>query len=177
KSSRETVGREATAGTVPCCDGRQNLMIYIGLPGSSSRVVALNHEPTGPARLPAAIMQLNDQLGDAWMKAVSRGNAGEDRSQGFSLLADPDARAIQLKLRSYAPNHERDIMRVLAASADGRHRAAAAMALGYARVSVTQVNALVDACFDVDSSVRNNAARALDVLFEARGGLAKRIRI
>jgi hypothetical protein len=176
-SIREMLGRDATDVNLTCCDGRQNLMIYIGLPGASSGVVALNRAPTGPARLPADIMQLNAQLGDAWMKAVFHGNGAEDRSQGFSLLADPDARAIQLKLRSYAPNHERDIMRVLAISADAGHRAAAAMTLGYARASTTQVNALVDACFDVDSTVRNNATRALDVLFEARGDLAKRVRI
>src|SRR5215510_302604 len=177
QSIRETLGRDATDVNVVCCDGRQFLMIYIGLPGASSRAVALNRAPTGPARLPADVMELNDQLLDAWMNGVFRGNATEDRSQGFSLLADPDARAIQLKLRSYAPNHERDIRRVLATSGDARHRAAAAMTLGYARASVTQVNALVDACFDADGTVRNNAVRALDVLFEARGDLAKRVRI
>jgi len=143
QSIRETLGRDATDVNVVCCDGRQLFMIYIGLPGASSRVVALNRAPTGLARLPADIMELNDQLVDARMKAVFRGNATEDRSQGFSLLADPAARAIQLKLRSDAPNHERDIMRVLATSADARHRAAAATTLGYARASVTQVNALV----------------------------------
>jgi len=110
QSIRETLGRDATDVNVVCCDGRQLFMIYIGLPGASSRVVALNRAPTGLARLPADIMELNDQLVDARMKAVFRGNATEDRSQGFSLLADPAARAIQLKLRSDAPNHERDIM-------------------------------------------------------------------
>src|SRR5215831_16255637 len=147
QSLRETLGREATDVNVVCCDGRQFFMIYIGLPGASSRVVALNRAPTGPARLAADIMQLNDQLADVWMKAMFRGNATEDRSQGFSLLADPDTRAIQLKLRSYAPKHERNIMRVLATSADARHRAAAAMTLAYARASVSQVNAFVDAGF------------------------------
>ena len=177
QSIRETLGRDATDVNVTCCDSRQLLMIYIGLPGASSRAVALNRAPTGPARLAADIMELNDQLLDAWMKAVFRGNATEDHSQGFSLLADPDTRAIQLKLRAYAPNHERDIMRVLATSANASHRAAAATTLGYARASATQVNVLVDACFDVDGTVRNNATRALDVLFEARADLAERVRV
>jgi hypothetical protein len=177
ESIRQTLGRDATDVNVTCCDGRQHLMIYIGLPGETNRAATLNRAPTGLARLPADVMRVSDQFGDALLKAVVRGNAGEDRSQGFSLFADPDLRAIQLKLRSYALSHGRDIMRVLATSADARHRAAAAMALGYARASVGQVNALVDACFDVDSSVRNNAARALDVLFEVRGDLAKRVRI
>ena len=177
QSIRQTLGRDATDVIVNCCDGRQHLMIYIGLPGETNRAATFNRPPTGSARLPADVMRLNDQFGDALLRAVGRGNAAEDRSQGFSLFADPDTRAIQLKLRSYAPSHEREIMRVLATSADAGHRAAAAMTLGYARASVTQVNTLVDACFDVDSSVRNNAARALDVLLEARVGLAKRIRI
>src|SRR5712691_1791974 len=37
RSVRREVGREATDVSFTCCDNRTNLMIYIGLPGDSSR--------------------------------------------------------------------------------------------------------------------------------------------
>jgi hypothetical protein len=177
RTVRGTLGRDATDVNFTCCDGRQLWMVYIGVPGDTYHAVTFNRAPVGSARLPADVVRLNDELGDAWTKAVMKGNGAEDRSQGFSLLADPVVRALQLQLRRYALSHEGDVMRVLETSADAGHRSAAAMALGYARASARQVSGLLDACFDADATVRNNAARALDVLFDVRSDLAKRARI
>jgi hypothetical protein len=102
---QEVLGRDATDVQFICCADRQNWMIYIGLPGETSRGVAFNREPTGASRLPAAVT------------------------------------------------------------------------LSHARASVPQVDALVEAAFDVDGRVRSNAVRALDVLFTARADLATRVRV
>jgi hypothetical protein len=177
QSVRQTLGGDATDVQFTCCDDRQLWIVYIGLPGESSRVVSFSPPPTGQARLPSGVMELHEEYLDAWGKAVLQGNGVEDDSQGFALSADSALRAIEMKLRQYALKHEREVIHVLETSTDVGHRAAAATTLGYARASLRQVNALIDASFDVDGTVRNNAIRALDVLFGARSDLAKRVPI
>ncbi len=112
---------------------------------------------------------------EAWGQAVQKGNSGEDRSRGYSLLEDPAARAKQLAFREVVLREEKNVLTVLATSSNSEQRAMAAEALGYAHRSERQVAALVRAGLDPDASVRNNATRALMVLVTAYPKVGRRI--
>ena len=150
-------------------------MIYIGLPGSSMRIVPYNPAPKGTIRLPAKMVSLYQQTMEASSKAVLNGSANEDSSKGFALSTEPELRAKQLATREYALRHERLVRSVLASSHDAEHRTVAAHILGYASQSNQQIAALVRASHDADDSVRNNAIRALGVLAESSPKVADRI--
>jgi hypothetical protein len=120
-------------------------------------------------------VKLRDESDKAMTDAVLKGRSAEDRSNGYGLMDDPQARKKQLEIRDYALGNEALIFRVLKSSSDARHRAIAAEALGYGRQSGEQVDALVMACLDPDAGVRNDAIRALAVLAGARAELAQRI--
>lgn len=80
-----------------------------------------------------------------------------------------------MELRDYVLREEGNLYPVLESSSDPHHRAVAAVALGYARKSDHQIQALVNACRDPDDSVRNNAVRALIVLAHSNSDIARRI--
>src|SRR6266849_8798953 len=58
---KRVIGRPATDIAVVCCDAQGKGMIYIGLPGSSMRLVPYNPAPKGKVRLPAKMMNLYQQ--------------------------------------------------------------------------------------------------------------------
>ena len=159
-----------------CCDAQGNFTIYVGLPGASMKETKYNPIPNGKASFPAEIVDLYKQAMDASSAAVLRGNAPEDRSQGYALsISDSELRSKQLAARAYAIQHEKLILTVLNTSSDTQQRIAAAYLLGYARQSSRQIAALVAASHDADDTVRNNATRALGVLAESSAKVAARI--
>jgi hypothetical protein len=160
---KREVSREATDVSFTCCDPRMNLMIYIGLPGDSSRSFPYNPSPRGSARLPQRLLDLYDREMDLTLEAMQK-RPGEDSSRGYGLSAYPPLRERQLATREFAIHHELLIRRVLRSSAEPRQRHVAAHALGYARQSRAQISALVQASRDEDKTVRNNAVRALGIL-------------
>jgi hypothetical protein len=172
---RQAIGRDPTDVAIVCCDERQQWLLFIGLPGTSSKPMTYQSAPTSSIRLPTAVITLDDELIHALMAAVAVGDAGEDDSQGFALSSNAALRSKQLALRDYAVGHEPLLLRVVEQSSDARHRAIAAAALGYANASKAQVSALTAASFDPNESVRNNAVRALAVLLGARPELARAI--
>jgi hypothetical protein len=172
---RQTIGRGPTDIAIVCCDERQQWLLFIGLPGTSSKPMTYQPSPTSSIRLPPAVITLDDELIHALMAAVAAGDAGEDDAQGFALSSNAALRSKQLALRDYAVGHEALLMRVVEQSSDARHRAIAAAALGYSNASKAQVSALAAASFDPNESVRNNAVRALAVLLGARPELARGI--
>jgi hypothetical protein len=175
QSVSQVIDRAPTDAGMVCCDDQQNWMIYIGLPGESSKPVAYNSAPHGDSRLPPHVVKLYREIMDALRAAVMKGKAGEDDSQGYSLSEDPAARAKQLALHEYALQEETTILRVVESSADARHRTMAVAALGSARQSDRQIAALVKASLDTDNDVRDNAVRALWVLARAKPDIASRI--
>jgi len=158
---------------VPCCDQGNILSLYIGLPGKSSHPVAYNPSPTGSARLSAALVKLDKDIDEGLLKALQEGRGGEDDSAGYALFNDPAVRNMQLQVHDFALKKEKLIYKVLAASSDPEHRSDAADALGYARQSKRQIEALVRASFDSDVDVRNLAIRALGVLLRAKPQLGR----
>ena len=163
KSVKLEIGREATDISFTCCDHVTNLMIYVGLPGDSSRKFPYNFPPKGSARLPRRILDLYDRAMDLTLEAVQR-QPGEDSSKGYGLAAYRPLRETQLAMREFAIHSELVIRRVLKSSAEPKERQAAAYALEYAHQSRVQVSALVQASRDADDTVRNNAVRALGIL-------------
>jgi hypothetical protein len=172
---KAVIGREATSVTFVCCDSQQRWMVYIGLPGGTFQPSVFYPAPSEKIRLPPEIVKLNDNFFSALMKAVTAGRDDEDDSQGYALPADPTWRRTALAIRKYALSNEALVRQVLASSSDVKHRAIAAMVLGYGRQSDTQIEALVHASLDPDGEVRNNATRALLVLAEVKPELARKV--
>jgi hypothetical protein len=171
---KQQIGKAPTDVTVLCCEHGSILSLYIGLPGKSSHPVAYNAVPKGSARLPASFVKLGDDIGEGVVKALQEGgHGGEDDSAGYALFNDPAVRQMQLQVHDFALKNESLIYKVLATSSDSKHRSDAAEALGYARQSKKQIDALVRASFDADDEVRNSAIRALGVLLTAKPELGR----
>ena len=169
---KRVVGKPPTDIAAVCCDAQGNRIIYIGLPGSSMRIVSYDPAPKGTVHLPARIVSLYQQTMEASSRAVRNGSGKEDDSRGYALSTEPDLRSKQLATREYVLRHELLVRNVLASSQDAEQRTAAAHVLGYARQSNDQITALVRASHDVDESVRNNAIRALAVLAQSNPRVA-----
>jgi HEAT repeat protein len=174
---RRVSGRDATDVQGICCEEHGDRVLFVGLPGKSSREFRLNPRPAGSIRLSKQIAELYDRLYEAEEAAVRKGGdaAQEDASHGYRLVKDPPARKLELDVRQYALAHEAELEDVLKNCSDAVHRAIAADALGYVERSPQQISALVWACRDPDDDVRNNAARALGELLSADPTLAKQI--
>lgn len=173
---RRAAGRVTDIAAV-CCDENGAQLIFVGLAGESYKDFAYNRQPTGRARLGPEILGIYGRLETALEAAVRKGGeaAQEDDSQGYALAKDPPARTVQLELRAWALQHERELFRVLETSADARHRRVASDAAGYLRQSKRQMEALVRASRDPDDEVRNNATRALVVLLRGNASLAEQV--
>ncbi len=168
-------GRDATDVAMVCCDSNGDWMIYVGLAGRSAGTVRYRPAPNGGSRLPSDLVRLDSEIDDAWFEAVQKGNTREERSTGYVLSTDPALRSRQLALRRLALQHEKRIIQVLSTSSDGKQRAIAASALGYARQTNAQLEALIRAGYDSDSAVRNNAVRAIGVLVAAKPMLRRKV--
>jgi hypothetical protein len=172
-----SIGKEPTDVAGVCCTSDGGLLLFIGIPGDSFKAFAYGSAPTGRARVSTELEELSERLGEAIDAAVQKGGdaAQEDDSKGYALIKDPEARSVQMALRRYAIAHEPELFQVLATSAEAKHRAIASHALGYARQSTRQLNALTRAVRDPDDLVRNNATRAIGVLADANARLARHI--
>jgi hypothetical protein len=155
------IGHLATDINLACCDNQGNWIVFIGLSGKS---ISYNPRTDGNVQLPAKAINLYDQCMNLWSEAVQKGAYREDTSQGYALSEYQPLRAIQLEMRAYAVAQESQLRDVLMMCSEDKQRIAAAMLLGYARRSRSQIAALVHASRDNDETVRNNATRALAVL-------------
>jgi HEAT repeats len=170
-------GSEPTDVATVCCTSDGGILLFIGLPGESYKPFAYDPAPTGHARVSTELEQLDEQLGEALAAAVQKGGdaARQDDSKGYALVKHPEARSLQLTLRRYALTHEPELLRVLTSSSDPSQRAIASQALGYARQSRRQLDALMRAARDPDEGVRNNVTRAMWVLARANNTIARQI--
>ena len=166
---KQVIGHPPTNIAPTCCDKQGNWIIYIGLSGKTMRY---NLQPKGTARLPKNIVALYERFMNALTEAVQKGIAAEDQSKGYALSEHPPLRSTQLEMRAYAVDHEASLRDVLETSSDDQQRIVAAQLLGYVRQSKSQITALANASRDNNSTVRNNATRALSVLAESNPNLA-----
>lgn len=160
----KSAGRPVTHFSPICCDTAGRLMLYVGL-GAESKRDSFRPKPEAGRRLAPELVKLYEDfmgtLAEALKFAAGR---PDDYSQGYSLSAHPPMRAIQLRIRDAAVANGEAILAALSEAADDTQRIAAAHLAGYTRQSQRQVDALMDAARDPNSTVRNNATRALGVL-------------
>jgi HEAT repeat protein len=146
-----------------CCDSSR-LIIYIGVaevPGSGFHY---RRVPTGESVLPDVIVASAEQFELALYEAAHSGIAGDDFSEGHSLMEYAPARAIQEQFVLCAEQHGEILRHVLHQSANAQHRATAAMVLAYTKDKTKIVEDLIQAVRDPDEEVRNNATRALGTI-------------
>jgi HEAT repeats len=174
---RLDTGQEPKSVAFICCDAHGNSTLFIGLPGPTTSNISYYAPPKGHERLPDNLKELYRRLNREWEAAVRKGGgaAEEDDSRGYALFKYPPAHALQIQLRKYALGHQTALLQVLSDSSDVEQRRMVAYVLGYAKQSQTQISALMRATRDPDSAVRNNAARALEVLARSDPRVAAQI--
>lgn len=147
-----------------CCDGGKAIF-YIGVEERGRTHLEIREEPkTEGLTLPEDVVTIYDQLITATGEATRRGATAEDWSQGFSLLEDADARAVQIRLPAIAEDHQAILRKVLKESADPDDRRIAAAILGYGPKAQSIIDDLQLALRDPDGEVRAAALRSLGPL-------------
>jgi len=150
-----------------CCLADGRFAVFVGMAEASSPYIDFNERPSGDHKFPAAILDVFRKMDQYWQAAILAGHAAEDDSQGYALLDDPDTHLEQIKLRDWARSNFQIVYKILDSSRYQEQRAYAAEALGYLKRSPRQVYALVQASFDANGGVRNNALRALAIVVKA----------
>jgi HEAT repeats len=146
-----------------CCDGR-NATLFIGIEERGAPHPDLRSGPAGDATLPQDLVDLYNRFLIAVQRAAGGGAASEDLTAGHSVMADPDARALQDRFGEYAAVHLDVLRAVLRSDPEPNERAIAAAVIGYAPRKAEIVNDLQLAVRDPDESVRANALRALNAV-------------
>lgn len=143
-----------------CC-ANSNPILYIGVEERDQPHLEYHPEPSGDATLPGDIETKYDALLDAIAGSVRGRNADEDLTNGYSLMADTEARELQQQLVQLVPANMKQIDDVLHNSADPEQRAAAAYALQYGPHTGREAQLVGDdlqyALQDRDDNVRRNA--------------------
>jgi hypothetical protein len=176
EAAQHIAGGEATDIAPVCCNKRGHAVLFIGLPGASSRPLRVNAKPTGAVRLAADFLRLYIRLDRAIDDAVKKGGdaPNEDDSQGFASSLSARAQTATGTPRLH-PRPRRSHLRRARKFRRIDHRAHGATAIGYAQRSARQVAALVDAVRDPDLGVRDESTRAIGVLLRADTALASQI--
>jgi hypothetical protein len=156
--------RRARINLVCCDDGRA--IVYVGIEERGAPAMSFRAVPAGDGHLAADIIRAGKEFGEAFTRAVERGAAGEDRSQGHALQFDSVTRAVQERFVTYANRDLHALRHVLRTASNAAERALAAQVLGYAADKSAVVGDLVYGMGDPSESVRNNAMRALLVIAE-----------
>jgi hypothetical protein len=158
-----------------CCD-QGRVIVFVGVEErGTTTTMRFRDAPLGAARLAADIVQSGEEFSKAFLLAVQRGDAAEDRSQGHAFTHDPTSRAIQERWVVYASRDLPQLRLVLQSSSDAAQRALAALVLGYAIDKQAVVDDLVQAMSDPSEDVRNNAMRALVVFADTVPSVSRSI--
>lgn len=159
---------QARLNGVCCNDGR--MVLFVGIRETGTPGMTFNPAPHGNAKLPEDVVKAGADFDQAFMAAVTRGDAEEDRSRGYSLMKDPASRAIQERFPAFAARDLQLLRTVLRDSSDASHRALAAQIIAYAPDKASVVDDLAAAMRDPDPEVRNNAMRALALFAQYASG-------
>jgi hypothetical protein len=146
-----------------CCTERKEEILFIGIGENNTSQLSFRKAPAQPLFLPTEMVVTYDAFINSVREAVLKNQAGEDLSQGHSLMAYAPSRELQKKFIGYASDPA--VLRsVLREAADHKQRAIAAHIIAYAADKRAVVDDLLFAVDDPDEEVRNNAARALSVI-------------
>ncbi|HEY0677419.1 MAG TPA: FtsQ-type POTRA domain-containing protein, partial [Chitinophagaceae bacterium] len=115
---------KADVGAVCCDDKDGKWIIYIGVAESPVSKHGYNPAPTGSESLPdQTIKDYEDFMGLVY-EAVTKGESGENRINGYSFMTYPPAKEVQERMIKYAQNNQQQIREVLVKSANPNHRQA-----------------------------------------------------
>src|SRR5580658_3316608 len=150
---------------VVCCD-RGKAILYVGIQERDAPHIEFHPAPTGDQALPEEIQSQYRDFIELAKQAARQGSTGEDLTNGYSLMAFPDARSCQKLLHEQVEKYTTELHDVVRKSSDDDQRAAAAYLLQYVpRASVRAGQQMVDdlqyALQDPSDVVRANAMRAL----------------
>ncbi len=149
---------------VVCCDGSKTVL-YIGIEEPNQPHIVFHSAPTRDVKLPDELSEKYAAVVEAAAASMHSRTADEDLTNGYSLMADPDARQIQQSLLPLVEANLPAIDEVLRDSADPEQRAAAAYVIQYGprtvRTSKTIADALQYALQDPDEDVRKNSMVSL----------------
>jgi hypothetical protein len=147
-----------------CCAGGGRMILYVGIEERDAPRLEFNPAPTGDARLPNNLYDGYLSLLETAEGSIRGHNADEDLTNGYSLMADPDGRILQLGFIPLVEANLKLLDQVVRESADPEQRAAAAYLLQYGprgRPSKIIADALQYAVRDQEDVVRKSAMRAL----------------
>jgi hypothetical protein len=154
QSVREATGKEATDVAFVSFNGRN--VVYVGLPGASVRSRSYNATPREEISLNAEVVDLYE--GMLMALATYHSGSAEAADRYTELYRTAKQRAAQMPEL---------IARVLNGSSSAAQRRVAAKLLGMVANEPNQINALVQASFDEDRTVRNNAVSSLTEIAES----------
>lgn len=143
-----------------CCDAGK-MILYIGIEEKGAVHFDLREPPEGDAQLPEEIASTYRRFLDESQTAVRRGSTAEDLTRGYSLMADPAARAVQEQFLPLAKDHLAELRNVLRNSSDEDQRVMAVYVIAYAARKIEIVDDLQFALKDADAGVRAGATHAL----------------
>jgi hypothetical protein len=146
-----------------CCT-EAGVQLFVGIAERGGPHFAFRSAPRDESFLPDEVVQIYRSLVRAMEDAGRRGQLQQDLTQGHALMAEPQGRAFQEKLRAYVADHLKFVRAVLRNSADEEHRAIAATVIGYAPWKAEVVNDLMYALQDPNERVRANAVRSLEAI-------------
>jgi hypothetical protein len=150
-----------------CCSGT-GMILYVGVEERDSPHVEYHHAPNGAVTLPAGLLDGYRKLLDNAAASLRGRNADQDLTNGYSLMADPESRDLQLSFLPAVAENLALLDHVVRQSADSEQRAAAAYLLQYGprgpHTNSVIVDALQYALRDQEDEVRENAVRALQAV-------------
>ncbi len=107
-------------------------IVYIGIQESSQPAVVFRPEPTGNVTLPKPIIDTYAEFERAFLQSVKANDFSEDDSNGYALMGDAAARAVQRKFVPLAEGNYDRLVDVLQNSKNAEQRSMAATIIGYA---------------------------------------------
>jgi hypothetical protein len=140
-------------------------VVYLGILEDGGRPIQFRAPPTTIRTLPSEVVKAEELEQRLLEKAVARGDFAEDRSQGYSLSKDKALRSAQLAYVALAATQWVGLVETLHSSDDAKQRAIAAKVIAYAEDRSAAAKELTFAASDPDPGVRNNAIRALSLLY------------
>lgn len=148
-------------------------VLYVGVEEKNAHRMEFHATPAGNETVPQDLASVYDSVLEAAAASMRSRNADEDLTNGYSLMADPQARAEQEQFLPLVAKHLVLLDEIVRNSSDPDQRAMAAYLLQYAprtpREVKTMSNALQYALQDPDENVRAKAMLALKaVLVGAR---------
>ena len=139
-------------------------IVYIGIQESDQPDMKFRAAPTGKVTLPKDVVKLYAEHERTFLDSVRHNDFSEDDSNGYALIGNAAARAVQRKFPAVADQQYDRLLDVLQNSKYAEQRAMAATIIGYASKKKRAVSDLIAATQDANDLVRNDAVRALSVL-------------